>query len=102
MRSLVPSRPWRAVPMAQQIRESRPAPPQPNIQDVFLNYARREKLPVHIRLMDGTHFEGRIKNFDRFAVIVEHNGADHMVFKHAIATIRSPRTMGNYYSTHEA
>jgi len=88
--------------MAQQIREARSAPPQPNIQDVFLNYARREKLPVHIRLMDGTDFEGRVKNFDRFAVIVEHNGADHMVFKHAIATIRSPRTMGNYYSTHEA
>ena len=42
--------------------------------------------------MDGTDFEGRIKNFDRFAVIVEHSGADHMVFKHAIATIRSPRT----------
>ena len=76
--------------------------PQPNIQDVFLNYARREKLAVIIRLMDGTDFEGRVKNFDRFAVIVEHNGADHMVFKHAIATIRSPRTMSNYYSTHEA
>ena len=88
--------------MPQQIRESRSASSQPNIQDVFLNYARREKLAVHIRLMDGTDFEGRVKNFDRFAVIVEHNGADHMVFKHAIATIRSPRTMGNYYSTHEA
>ena len=83
-------------------RESRPAAAQPNIQDVFLNYARREKLPVHIRLMDGTDFEGRVKNFDRFAVIVEHTGADHMVFKHAIATIRSPRTMSNYYSSHEA
>jgi host factor-I protein len=87
--------------MAQQIREARQAPPQPNIQDVFLNYARREKLAVQIRLMDGTDFEGRVKNFDRFAVIVEANGVDHMVFKHAIATIRSPRTMGNYYSTHE-
>ena len=88
--------------MAQQIRESRPAPPQPNIQDVFLNYARREKLPVHIRLMDGTDFEGRVKNFDRFAVIVEHNGADHMVFKHAIASIRSSRPIGNYFSAHAA
>lgn len=88
--------------MAQQVRESRPAPAQPNIQDVFLNYARRERLAVQIRLMDGTDFEGRVKNFDRFAVIVEHNGADHMVFKHAIASIRSPRTMGNYYSNHEA
>jgi host factor-I protein len=84
-----------------QTRESRPSTAQPNIQDVFLNYARREKLPVQIRLMDGSEFEGRVKNFDRFAVIVEFAGSDHMVFKHAIATIRSPRTMSNYYSSHE-
>ena len=83
-----------------QTRESKPAA-QPNIQDVFLNFARREKLAVHIRLMDGTELEGRVKNFDRFAVIVELNGADHMIFKHAIAAIRSPRPMSNYYSAHE-
>jgi host factor-I protein len=86
-----------------QSRESKLAAAPPNIQDVFLNYARREKVPVHIRLMDGTDFEGRVKNFDRFAVIVEHSGADHMIFKHAIAAIRSPRPMSNYYSSsHEA
>ena len=39
----------------------------PNIQDVFLNYVRREKLTVTIRMMDGSELEGRIKNFDRFA-----------------------------------
>jgi len=85
-----------------QTRDPKTSPPQPNIQDVFLNYARREKLPVRIRLMDGSDFEGRVKNFDRFAVIVEHSGADHMIFKHAIATIRSPRPMSNYYSSHDA
>jgi host factor-I protein len=85
-----------------QTRESRPASSQPNIQDVFLNHARREKLPVQIRLMDGTDFEGRVKNFDRFAVIVESGGADHMIFKHAIAGIRSSRPISNYYSSHEA
>ncbi len=85
-----------------QTRESRPAPAQPNIQDVFLNHARREKLPVQIRLMDGTDFEGRVKNFDRFAVIVEQSGSDHMIFKHAIAAIRSSRPISNYYSSHEA
>ena len=79
-------------------RESKPASAQPNIQDVFLNYARREKLPVHIRLMDGTDLEGRVKNFDRFAVIVEIDGADHMVFKHAIASIKTPRPVANYFS----
>lgn len=87
--------------MAQHPREGKPASP-PNIQDVFLNYARRERLTVTIRLMDGGDFEGRIKNFDRFAVIVEHNGADHMIFKHAIASIRSARTIGNYYASHES
>ena len=82
-----------------QTRESRPASAQPNIQDVFLNFARREKLPVQIRLMDGSDIEGRVKNFDRLAVIVEHTGADHMIFKHAIASIRSPRPISNYFSS---
>jgi host factor-I protein len=84
-----------------QTRDVKPAAAQPNIQDVFLNYARREKLAVHIRLMDGSEFDGRVKNFDRFAVIVDRDGADHMIFKHAIATIRSPRVISNYFSTHE-
>jgi host factor-I protein len=74
----------------------------PNIQDVFLNYARREKLTVLIQLLDGQSVEGRIKNFDRFALIVDHAGVDHLVFKHAIATIRSPRSIGSYYASHEA
>lgn len=83
-----------------QPRDSRPATAQPNIQDVFLNFARREKLAVHVRLMDGSDFEGRVKNFDRFAVIIEHAGSDHMVFKHAIASIRSSRPISNYFSAH--
>ena len=71
---------------------------QPNIQDVFLNYTRRERLAVSIQLMSGAMLEGRIKNFDRFAVIVEIDGADHMVFKHAIASIKTPRPVANYFS----
>ena len=68
----------------------------PNIQDVFLNHVRREKLTVTIRMMDGTELEGRIKNFDRFAVVLDHAGADHMIFKHAIAAIRTPKPVANY------
>ena len=78
--------------------ESKVAPGQPNIQDVFLNFARRERLSVTIQLMSGDSIEGRIKNFDRFAVIVEVAGADHMLFKHAIASIRSPRAVANYFT----
>jgi host factor-I protein len=84
-----------------QTRDSKASTP-PNIQDVFLNHARREKLTVHIRLMDGQTVEGRIKNFDKFAVIVDFEGADHMIFKHAIATIRSTRSIGNYFASHDA
>lgn len=73
---------------------------QPNIQDVFLNYARRERLQVTIHLTDGRSFDVRIKNFDRFAVIVELEGADHLIFKHAISTIGTQRAVANYFSSH--
>ena len=79
-----------------------PAAYQTNIQDVFLNYARRERMPVHIRLMTGQEIEGRIKNFDRFALIVETDGTDQLVFKHAIATLDSRRSVTNYFSTHHS
>jgi len=69
-----------------------------NVQDVFLNYARRERLAVVLHLLDGRSFEGRIKNFDRFAIIVECNGADQLIFKHAIATIDSQRSVTSYFS----
>ena len=72
--------------------ESKAAPTTPNIQDVFLNYARRERARRSpSSLIDGVEFEGRIKNFDRFAVIVERDGTDHMIFKHAIATDHARR-----------
>ena len=86
-----------------QVSEPRTTAVAPvNIQDVFLNYARRDRLTVIISLMDGRHLEARIKNFDKFAVIVEIAGADQLVFKHAISTIETPRTVPNYFSTQHA
>ena len=85
-----------------QVSEPRPtSSAQGNIQDVFLNHARRDRLSVAVRLMDGRQFEARIKNFDRFAVIVEVDGADLLVFKHAIATIETPRTLANYLTAQD-
>ena len=82
--------------------DTKPTAAQPNIQDVFLNYARRERLPVVLHLLDGRSFEARIKNFDRFAIIIETGGADQLIFKHAIATIDSQRSVANYFSTHHS
>jgi host factor-I protein len=85
--------------MAQVTTEPRIAAAAPNIQDAFLNYARRERLAVSIHLVDGRQFDARIKNFDRFAVIVDVEGADHLVFKHAIATIATQRSVANYLAS---
>ena len=82
-----------------QVSEPRTASAQSNIQDLFLNYARRERLSVSVHLIDGRQFDARIKHFDRFAVVVEVDGADHLVFKHAIATIATQRSIANYLST---
>ena len=68
----------------------------PNIQDSFLNHARRERISVTVHLMNGTKLSGRIKSFDRFAIIMENNGIDQMIFKHAISTISGTRQFGNY------
>ena len=78
--------------------DAKPAHAQPNIQDVFLNYVRRERLTVTVRMMDGAELEGRIKNFDRFALVLDQGGTDHMIFKHAIAAIRTPKPVANYFS----
>lgn len=78
-----------------QVSDTRSA--APNVQDVFLNHARRDRVSVTIHLMDGRQLDARIKSFDRFAVVVEVNGTDQLVFKHAIATIASPRSAGSYF-----
>ena len=79
-----------------QSPEPKTAPAHNNIQDVFLNHARRERWPVRIQMMDGREFEGRIRQFDRFAVIIDHDGCDQMIFKHAIASITIARSVPGY------
>jgi len=70
--------------------------PPPNVQDSFLNHARRERVNVTVYLVNGAKLTGRIKNFDRFAIILETNGVDQMLFKHAVSTISGTRQFGNY------
>ncbi|NNE66185.1 MAG: RNA chaperone Hfq [Pyrinomonadaceae bacterium] len=58
-----------------------------NIQDAFLNTARRDKTNVNFNLMHGETLSGRIKSFDKFSVLLDVGGSDFLVFKHAISTI---------------
>ena len=66
-----------------------------NIQDGFLNSARKEKLMVTVYLLSGVKLTGRIRSFDKYSVILESNHQDQMVFKHAIATVVLPRAAGS-------
>ncbi len=58
-----------------------------NIQDAFLNAARREKETVTIYLMNGAKLTGRIRSFDKFSLVLESGQQEHLIFKHAISTI---------------
>ena len=58
-----------------------------NLQDVFLNNVRRENLAVVIYLVNGFQLRGVVKGFDNFTVIIENEGKQQMVYKHAISTI---------------
>jgi host factor-I protein len=57
-----------------------------NIQDIFLNQLRKEKIPVIIYLTNGVRLKGIIKGFDNFVIILREN-ATSLVYKHAISTI---------------
>ena len=58
-----------------------------NLQDLFLNQARKEKLAVTMFLMNGFQLRGVIRGFDGFTVILDSEGRQQMIYKHAISTV---------------
>jgi len=62
-----------------------------NIQDAFLNTARRERFNVIVHLLHGATLAGRIKSFDKFSVLLDVSNQDFLIFKHAIASISIER-----------
>ena len=58
-----------------------------NLQDVFLNQARKDHIAVTIYLTNGFQFKGMVKGFDNYTVILDCEGKQNLVYKHAISTI---------------
>lgn len=58
-----------------------------NLQDGFLNQVRKENLPVTIYLVNGFQLKGIVRGFDNFTVVIEFEGKQQMVYKHAISTV---------------
>lgn len=58
-----------------------------NLQDFFLNQARKENIPVVIHLTNGFQIKGIVKGFDNFTVVLDSMGKYQMIYKHAVSTI---------------
>jgi len=69
--------------------------PAQNIQDSFLNTARKERLSITIYLLSGVKLTGRIRSFDKYSVVLEANGQEQLIFKHAISTVVMGRTVSH-------
>ena len=65
-----------------------------NVQDGFFYALRREAKPIHVYLITGKRLTGVLRRFDRYALVVESHGLEHMVYKHAIATVCLARGEG--------
>ena len=58
-----------------------------NVQDVFLNHIRKEKIPVTVYLMCGVKLQGIITWFDSFSLLLRRDGHTQLIYKHAVSTI---------------
>jgi len=70
-----------------------------NLQDGFLNQARKEAIPVTIYLINGYQIKGQIKGFDNFTVVIDENGRQALIYKHAISTIMPSRPLSTSLAT---
>lgn len=66
--------------------------PAQNIQDSFLNNARKDKSNITIYLLSGVKLTGRIRSFDKYSVVLETNNQEQLIFKHAISTVVMARS----------
>lgn len=69
--------------------------PQMNLQDGFLNQVRKDNVGVTIYLINGVQLKGMVRGFDNFTVILENEGKQLMVYKHAISTISPARPVNH-------
>jgi len=73
--------------------------PAQNIQDSFLNNARKDKVVLTIYLMSGVKLSGRIKSFDKYSLVLETNNQEQLIFKHAVSTVVTQKSSHSYSST---
>jgi len=73
-----------------------------NLQDTFLNYVRKQKIPLTIFLVNGVKLQGVVTWFDNFCVLLRRDGHSQLVYKHAISTIMPGGPMQMFEPVDEA
>src|SRR5438093_12620651 len=85
-----------------RLRECSMDKPAQNIQDSFLNNARKDKTVITLYLLSGVKLSGRIKSFDKYSLILETNNQEQLIFKHAISTVVTVKVGHSYTSAAQA
>ena len=66
---------------------------QANLQDAFLNLLRKENIPVTVYLVNGYQLKGQVRGFDNFTVLLEFEGKQQLIYKHALSTVTPMRNL---------
>lgn len=72
-----------------------------NLQDLFLNQVRKDKVPVSIYVSDGRQLKGIVKGFDNFTIIIESDDKLRLIYKHAISTIIPVKAVNVFEETEQ-
>src|ERR1700722_15171797 len=86
----------------KEIGKMEAKPAQQNIQDSFLNTARKERHNITIYLVSGVKLTGRIRSFDKYSVVLETSNQEQLIFKHAISTVVIARATHSHAETKPA
>lgn len=85
---------WYTYKMARSKEKERMAMQKvQNLQESFLNRIRTERVPVTLFLVNGFQMRGTLRGFDNFVVLLESEGRQQMIFKHAISTVAPSRNL---------
>jgi host factor-I protein len=64
-----------------------------NLQDIFLNQVRKDKTQITVFLVSGYQIKGQVKGFDSYTIVLDSEGKQQMIYKHAISTIIPSRAV---------
>lgn len=72
-----------------------------NLQDVFLNQVRKDNVSITIFLMNGFQLRGQVKGFDNYTIVLDSEGKQQLIYKHAISTIIPAKSVNFYQQSQQ-